>query len=101
MDSFKATNVLDIEDEDDLGEEPGEVIESAPPLKVGEERQLKSSGLKKKLLKRGHGWETPEFGDEVTVHYVGTLPGGTEFDSTRDREQPMTFTLGQGSGFRV
>ncbi|KAK6939735.1 FKBP-type peptidyl-prolyl cis-trans isomerase domain [Dillenia turbinata] len=96
MDSIRGTNVSDIEDEDDLDEEPGEVIESAPPLKVGEERQLNSSGLKKKLLKHGHGWETPEFGDEVTVHYVATLPDGIKFYSTRDREQPITLTLGQG-----
>ncbi|XP_057518080.1 peptidyl-prolyl cis-trans isomerase FKBP62-like isoform X2 [Amaranthus tricolor] len=51
---------------DDDEEEPGEVIESAPPLKVGEERSINDSGLKKKLIKRGVGWETPSFGDEVT-----------------------------------
>lgn len=64
-----ATSLSDMEDEDDLDEEPGEVIESAPPLKVGEERELGGTGLKKKLIKRGQGWETPEFGDEAT----GTL----------------------------
>lgn len=57
----------DINDNDDeLEEEPGDVVESAPPQKVGEERQLSNSGLKKKLLKRGHGFETPNFNDEVT-----------------------------------
>lgn len=61
----KATNVSEIEDDED-DEEPGEVIESAPPLKVGEERELSISGLKKKLLKLGRGWETPELGDEAT-----------------------------------
>lgn len=61
----KATNVSEIEDDED-DEEPGEVIESAPPLKVGEERELSISGLKKKLLKLDHGWETPELGDEAT-----------------------------------
>lgn len=62
----KATDLSNFEDEDDLDEEPGEVIDSAPPQKVGEERELNSSRLKKKLLKPGHGWETPEFNDEVT-----------------------------------
>jgi FK506-binding protein 4/5 len=62
----KGTRDSDIEHEEDLDEEPGEVIESAPPLKVGEERELGNSGIKKKLLKRGLGWETPEFNDEVT-----------------------------------
>ncbi|KAL2894963.1 70 kDa peptidyl-prolyl isomerase [Bienertia sinuspersici] len=81
-------------DEDD--DEPGEVIESAPPLRVGEEREIRDSGIKKKLLKRGIRWETPNYGDEVTVHYVGTLLNGTNFDSTRDNDQPFTFKLGYG-----
>ncbi|GKV10392.1 hypothetical protein SLEP1_g21763 [Rubroshorea leprosula] len=89
----KPTNLSDIEDDD---EEPGEVIDSAPPQNVGEERELGSLGLKKKLLKVGESWETPEFGDEVTVHYLGSLLDGTTFDSTRDRGEPLTFKLGQG-----
>lgn len=92
----KGTRDSDIEHEEDLDEEPGEVIESAPPLKVGEERELGNSGIKKKLLKRGLGWETPEFNDEVTVHYVGTLLDGTKFDSTRDRDSSVIMKLGQG-----
>ncbi|POO03711.1 Peptidyl-prolyl cis-trans isomerase, FKBP-type [Trema orientale] len=96
MGADKATDVSDIQDEDDLDEEPGEVIESAPPLKIGEERELGSFGIKKKLLKRGHGWETPEFGDEATVHYVGTLLDGTKFESTRDKDEPFSIKLGQG-----
>ncbi|KAJ0026022.1 hypothetical protein Pint_08628 [Pistacia integerrima] len=94
------TNVTYVEDEDDLDEEPGEVIESAPPLQVGEERVLSNFGIKKKLLKRGVGWETPEFGDEVTIHYVGTLFNGTSFDSTRDIDEPLTFKLGSGKVLR-
>ncbi|KAF5740604.1 FKBP-type peptidyl-prolyl cis-trans isomerase family protein [Tripterygium wilfordii] len=96
IDKGKAAHMSDIEDQDELDEEPGEVIESAPPLKVGEERLLGASGLKKKLIKQGQGWETPEPGDEVIVHYVGTLLDGTEFDSTRDRDEPVTFKVGHG-----
>ncbi|XWS24094.1 hypothetical protein CRYUN_Cryun28dG0071400 [Craigia yunnanensis] len=92
----KGTNVSDIQGEDDLDEEPGEVIESAPPLEVGQERELGSSGIKRKLLKNGISWETPEFGDEVTVHYVGTLLDGKKFCSTRDNDKPLTFKLGEG-----
>lgn len=92
----KPTNVSGVEDVDDLDEEPGEVIESAPPLKVGEEREFATYGLKKKLLKSGLGWETPEFGDEATVHYVGSSVDGTKLESTRDREEPLTVKIGEG-----
>ncbi|CAL5206109.1 unnamed protein product [Lathyrus oleraceus] len=83
-------------EEDELDEEPGEVIESAPPQKIGEERKLTTnSPIKKKLLKRGLGWETPNFNDHVTVHYAGTLLDGRKLGSTRVSDSPVTFTLGQ------
>jgi len=36
-----------------------------PGMKVGEEKEIGKQGLKKKLLKEGEGWDTPEVGDEV------------------------------------
>ncbi|GLC35269.1 hypothetical protein PLESTB_000582700 [Pleodorina starrii] len=65
--------------------------------KVGQEVPLTDDGgLIKKIITAGEGWESPEAGDEVTVHYVGTLEDGTKFDSSRDRDDPFVFTIGQG-----
>jgi protein-disulfide isomerase len=39
---------------------------------------------------------TLKSGDKAEVHYVGTLTNGVEFDSSRTRGQPFTFTFGGG-----
>jgi FKBP-type peptidyl-prolyl cis-trans isomerase FklB len=53
-----------------------------------------TSGLQYKILKQGSGAK-PATGSSVTVHYKGTLVDGTVFDSSFDRGQPATLSLGQ------
>jgi peptidylprolyl isomerase len=39
---------------------------------------------------------SPEIGKKVTVHYTGKLLDGTIFDSSVERKQPFSFTIGIG-----
>jgi peptidylprolyl isomerase len=41
--------------------------------------------------------DSPRAGQNVTVHYTGTLENGTKFDSSVDRGQPFPFRIGTGS----
>jgi peptidylprolyl isomerase len=54
-----------------------------------------ASGLKYQDLLEGKG-PSPKPGSHVMVHYTGWLTNGTKFDSSLDRNQPFTFTLGRG-----
>jgi len=40
---------------------------------------------------------TVQNGSTVTLHYKGTLNDGTTFDSSFERDEPMTVTTGQGT----
>jgi peptidylprolyl isomerase len=53
------------------------------------------SGLKYIVVEEGDG-ASPQTGENVTVHYTGTLEDGTKFDSSRDRNRPFSFKLGVG-----
>lgn len=54
-----------------------------------------ASGLKytDEVIGTGPG---PQPGQNVKVHYTGTLPNGSRFDSSRDRDQPFSFVIGRG-----
>lgn len=50
------------------------------------------SGLQYKIIKEGTG-SSPGAEDTVTVQYRGTLVDGTEFDSSYERGEPISFTV--------
>lgn len=54
-----------------------------------------SSELKMEDIKIGSGKEAIN-GLKLTVHYMGKLTDGTEFDSSYTRGEPFTLTLGAG-----
>ena len=56
----------------------------------------KDGGVLKEIIREGTGTDTPAQGNRVFVHYTGTLPDGTKFDSSKDRGQPFEFNLGKG-----
>lgn len=66
------------------------------PLNEEVEVPMTEGGLFKTVLVEGKG-RSPVSGAKVTVHYVGTLESdGSKFDSSRDRDDPFVFTIGQG-----
>jgi len=60
-------------------------------------------GVAYRLQTPGEG-NTPQEGDFVAVHYLGSLMDGTKFDSSYDRKQPIRFEMGAGQlipGFEI
>ena len=55
--------------------------------------QTTESGLQYKVIEEGNG-PKPTMDDRVKVHYHGTLPDGTVFDSSVDKGEPATLRVG-------
>lgn len=58
-------------------------------------QKMENSELKKEIIQEGTG-EVVKNGDNLKMHYTGTLTDGTVFDSSVSRNQPFSFTLGSG-----
>ncbi|MCK4891502.1 MAG: FKBP-type peptidyl-prolyl cis-trans isomerase [Candidatus Pacebacteria bacterium] len=48
------------------------------------------------ILKEGSGEIETKEGDIIAVHYTGTLEDGAKFDSSLDRGETFSFTIGAG-----
>jgi len=69
----------------------------SPLAAQGEEKtHTTKSGLKYEILRPGQEGTNPKKGEKVGVHYTGWLEDGTKFDSSRDRGDPFTFSIGGG-----
>ena len=55
-----------------------------------------AEGVISQTLAEGSG-DPIQAGNVAVVHYTGTLEDGTKFDSSLDKGQPFSFTLGGGS----
>jgi FKBP-type peptidyl-prolyl cis-trans isomerase len=53
------------------------------------------SGLRYKMIQKGKGKQASK-GNEVSVHYEGSLLDGQVFDSSYKRNEPISFQLGVG-----
>lgn len=54
-----------------------------------------TEGLVVEDITQGSG-EKVKKGDTIVIHYKGTLPDGTQFDSSYDRGEPFETTIGVG-----
>ncbi len=64
--------------------------------KIAEEIIQDITELSAQILKEGTGNRQVKAGDEITVHYTGMLLDATKFDSSVDRGQPFSLTIGAG-----
>lgn len=60
--------------------------------KARKEVTTTASGLQYEVIQKGKG-EKPGPNDTVSVHYHGTLPDGTVFDSSIERGEPISFPV--------
>ncbi|KAI9228363.1 MAG: FK506-binding protein 1 [Piptocephalis tieghemiana] len=57
-------------------------------------------GVTRTVIQEGNKTRYPKAGEEITMHYVGTLENGKEFDSSRDRGTPFKTRIGVGQVIR-
>jgi len=82
----------------------GDSIASGEPEKASGEPEKTidlGDGLKLRITQEGDGETFPQAGDQLTMHYTLTLADDDKvIDSSRSRNEPFTFTIGQGQVIR-
>lgn len=80
-----------------LNQKENEGIESNENEEMNENQNIQGQdqNLQIEILKEGIG-EQVKSGDNVSVHYTGTLEDGSKFDSSLDRGRPFAFIVGIG-----
>ena len=94
MEERAAAQAKMLEEESETIKKDGETID-AYLAENNISAQTTDSGLRYVITQEGEG-ENATKGNQVSVHYNGTLLDGTKFDSSYDRGTPFGFVLGQG-----
>lgn len=91
MISFAGNNIT-AKDQPKKEEKKEEIVVGKFPALDSKEWKKQENGLEIWDAKVGEG-DAVEKGAKVTVHYVGWLTDGKQFDSSRDSKEPATFPL--------
>jgi FKBP-type peptidyl-prolyl cis-trans isomerase len=85
----KSSGIVFVNSDADVNEARADAFRSAVDSQGNFERMVIDD------VKIGTGAEVKQ-GDDVSVHYVGTLQNGQEFDNSRKRGSAFEFTVGTG-----
>lgn len=66
-------------------------------INLSQDSMNNATELKIEDIQEGTGSAVVESGDDIVIHYKGTLPDGTVFDSSYDRGEPFQTQIGVGA----
>ena len=107
---FAVTEILNVEikfeksdylEQEKSAQNENKKIEQGNMLEENKQKNTTESAqditeLSAQILKPGVGERQVKAGDQITVHYAGILVDGTKFDSSVDRGEPFSLTIGAG-----